>query len=95
MSNKISGVVGTVVSPSERSTGAGRDATAGRAARKADATDEVQLTGAAQELRASVSDRLAVDSQRVDAVKGAIERNEYRADPANIANRLLDIEEQI
>jgi negative regulator of flagellin synthesis FlgM len=98
MSNKITGISGQVVNPSERAAPQGREAKAGRPARTEKADDSVRLTSAAQELRAateSLAGVPAADPQRIAAVKSSIERGEYRPDPAKIAGQLLKMEDQI
>jgi flagellar biosynthesis anti-sigma factor FlgM len=58
----------------------------------------VRLTATAQELRAATEALAGVpasDPQRVAAVKTAIERGEYKPDPAKIASQLLKMEDQI
>lgn len=98
MSNKITGVTGQVVTPSERAPAQGREAQAARTTRAPDAEEAVRLTAAARELRAATEALASVpasDAQRVAEVKSAIERGDYRPDPAKIAGELLKMEDQI
>ncbi|MGB7903141.1 MAG: flagellar biosynthesis anti-sigma factor FlgM [Steroidobacteraceae bacterium] len=98
MTNKITGVAGPVIGPAERSTGPGRGTTEAREPRGSASGDSVRLTATAQELRAATEALAGVpasDPQRVAAVKTAIERGEYKPDPAKIASQLLKMEDQI
>jgi negative regulator of flagellin synthesis FlgM len=98
MTNKITGVAGPVIGPAERSTGPGRGTTEAREPRGSSSEDSVRLTATAQELRAATEALAGVpaaDPQRVAAVKTAIERGEYKPDPAKIASQLLKMEDQI
>jgi negative regulator of flagellin synthesis FlgM len=98
MTNKITGVAGPVIGPAERSTGPGRGTSEAREPRGSGSEDSVRLTATAQELRAATEALAGVpasDPQRVAAVKTAVERGEYKPDPAKIASQLLKMEDQI
>lgn len=98
MSNRITGVSGPVVNPGERAAPQGREARTGQPSRTEGTEDSLRLTTAAQEARAateSLADVPVADPARIAAVKSSIERGEYRPDPARIAARLLDMEDQI
>lgn len=98
MTNRINGVSGTVVTPSERAPGRGRETTAGGDARVPGLADGVQLTRSAHDVQAAAEAMAAApssDAGRVAAARLEIERGEYRADPARIADQLLKMEDQI
>ena len=69
-----------------RSTG-GNSATAGQ--------DKVSLTDMASRLK-SLEQKLTqvpeVDQSRVDRVRGALSRGEYRVDPDRVADKMMDFE---
>lgn len=60
--------------------------------------DRVELTEAVRRLAAlesSIRDLPVVDSQRVEALRRAIERGEYAIDPAQLSDRLLDLDDKL
>ena len=77
----------------------GGDATAGRAAGGAPATaDTVELTSSAkllERLDKTLAGLSAVDTQRIDAVRTAIENGEYRIDAERIAEAMLRFEREL
>lgn len=100
MSQKIEGTP----PPAVRSTGpvGGRVAAAGgdrsspvEASRPA---DSLRLTGEAASLQAlqrELAAAPAVDQARVAEVRQALESGSYRIDPAKIAERMLDLDQQL
>lgn len=60
--------------------------------------DQVKLTGQTQRLReleASLGTEPAFDSKRVEALREAIARGDYRVDPERVAKSLIDLETQL
>ncbi|AKC88006.1 flagellar biosynthesis anti-sigma factor FlgM [Pseudoxanthomonas suwonensis] len=60
--------------------------------------DSLRLTGEAASLQAlqrELAAAPAVDQARVAEVKQALESGSYRIDPAKIAERMLDLDEQL
>jgi negative regulator of flagellin synthesis FlgM len=62
------------------------------------ASDSVSLTGQATNLQAlqrDLSAAPAVDSSRVQAVKDALTNGSYKINPDAIANRMMDLDNQL
>ncbi|HHJ15231.1 MAG TPA: flagellar biosynthesis anti-sigma factor FlgM [Gammaproteobacteria bacterium] len=62
------------------------------------AADRVSLTGEARQLReleASLASHPVVDSQRVAAVRSAVEDGSFTIDPQRIADKLISLEEAL
>ena len=62
------------------------------------ATDTVSLTGQArrlQELETEIAAQPVVDSQRVNAVRNAIENGSFTVNPTRIAEKMLSLEQAI
>ena len=60
--------------------------------------DTVTLTEPAQQLRAvqlAAFDAPEVDTQKVEAVRGTVEDGSYRVNAQRIAEKLLDLEQQL
>lgn len=58
-------------------------------------TDTVSLTDTAanlQSLENTIAELPVVDSQRVEEIRSAISNGEYEVNPANIADKLLELE---
>ena len=61
-------------------------------------SDRVSLTGEARQLReleASLASQPVVDSQRVAAVRSAVEDGTFKIDPQRIADKLMSFEEAL
>ncbi|MFO1406028.1 MAG: flagellar biosynthesis anti-sigma factor FlgM [Steroidobacteraceae bacterium] len=98
MTNRINGVTGPTVTSAERSPAKGRESVARDGTSPRGAADGVSLTQAAQEVRAATASLASVpvvNQAKVEEVRLALERGEYRPDPAAIAGRLLDVEDQV
>lgn len=68
------------------------------AARPVEAVDSLRLTGEATNLQAlqrELSTAPAIDSGRVQAVREALENGSYRINPEAIAQRMLDMDQQL
>ena len=68
------------------------------AARPVEAADSLRLTGEATSLQAlqrQLSTAPAVDNARVQAVREALENGSYRINPEAIAQRMLDMDQQL
>ena len=68
------------------------------AARPVEAADSLRLTGEATNLQAmqrELSTAPAIDSGRVQAVREALENGSYRINPEAIAQRMLDMDQQL
>ncbi|MDO7710324.1 MAG: flagellar biosynthesis anti-sigma factor FlgM [Pseudomonadota bacterium] len=62
------------------------------------AVDTVSLTDTATQLRSlqqTLADAPAVDTDRVSALKAAIEEGSYNVDPAELANNMINFEQQL
>jgi len=60
--------------------------------------DTVSLTGQAQqlqELETQLASQPVVDSQRVDAVRSAVEDGSFAVDPNRIADKLISLEQAL
>lgn len=67
-------------------------------ARPVNAADSLKLTGEATSLQAierELSAAPAIDAQRVQAVREALQNGSYRIDPEAIASRMLDMDRQL
>ena len=67
-------------------------------ARPVEAVDSLRLTGEATSLQAlqrQLSTAQAVDNARVQAVREALENGSYRINPEAIAQRMLDMDQQL
>ncbi|GMQ89057.1 MAG: hypothetical protein BMS9Abin09_0503 [Gammaproteobacteria bacterium] len=61
-------------------------------------SDRVSLTGEArqlQDLEARLASEPVVDSQRVEAVRSAVENGTYTVNPERIAEKLMSLEEAL
>ncbi len=61
-------------------------------------SDRVSLTGEARQLReleATLASQPVVDSQRVAAVRNAIDDGTFKIDPQRIADKLMSLEEAL
>ena len=61
-------------------------------------TDRISLTGQArqlQELEARLASQPVVDSQRVEAVRSAVENGTFTINPHRIADKLMSLEEAL
>ena len=68
------------------------------ATRPVEAADSLRLTGEATNLQAlqrQLSSATAVDNARVQAVRDALENGSYRINPEAIAQRMLDMDQQL
>jgi len=66
--------------------------------RAVEATDSVRLTGEATSLQAmqrELSTAPAVDTQRVQQVREALENGTYRINPEAIAARMIELDQQL
>ncbi|MEQ4573713.1 MAG: flagellar biosynthesis anti-sigma factor FlgM [Gammaproteobacteria bacterium] len=100
MSQKIDGslpVSATVRSSSvSKVSSAGEDRSSPIAA--ASAGDSLRLTGEASHLQAvqrNLSQAPAIDANRVQAVKDALQSGSYKVNADTIASRLLDLDKQL
>lgn len=67
-------------------------------ARPVEAADSLRLTGEATNLQAlqrELSNAPAIDNARVQAVREALENGSYRINPEAIAQRMLDLDQQL
>jgi negative regulator of flagellin synthesis FlgM len=61
-------------------------------------SDKVSLTGDAsrlQELERQLASRPVVDSQHVDAVRGAVENGTFEVNPERIAEKMMSLEQAL
>lgn len=68
------------------------------AARPVEAVDSLRLTGEATNLQAmqrELSTAPAIDNARVQAVREALESGSYKINPEAIAQRMLDLDQQL
>ncbi|KAB7771852.1 flagellar biosynthesis anti-sigma factor FlgM [Xanthomonas maliensis] len=101
MSQKIEGNLPTAATlrtnaVSSKIASAGEDRTAPVAATPA--TDSVKLTGEAtnlQVLQRELSQAPAIDTARVQAVKESLQNGSYTINPDAIANRMIDMNQQL
>ena len=99
MVNKIDGVSGQrppVPNPSQNARAERNEAA--RSGDSGQATDQLSLTSSAQllkELNDAVAAAPEVDQSRVDAIKQAIADGTYDVDAGRIADKLLNLEDQL
>jgi negative regulator of flagellin synthesis FlgM len=73
----------------------GHSGDADRGLQQSTGKDEVELTGISTKLREIESNAAKgpqVDTQRVEAIRAAIDKGEYRIDSEHLASRLVDLE---
>jgi len=98
MSQKIDGGITSTPQVRPLATSAKTAAADGSAARPVEAADSVRLTGEATSLQAiqrGLSAAPAIDTARVQAVRDALQNGSYRINPDAIAQRMLDLDEQL
>jgi negative regulator of flagellin synthesis FlgM len=69
-----------------------------RSSPSASSTDRVSLTGEARqlkELESGLASRPVVDSQRVEAVRSAVESGTFKVNPERIAEKLISLEQAL
>lgn len=99
MSQKIEGTLPAIASL--RSSGVGTRVSAGEDrsnAVSATSADSLRLTGEASNLQAlqrDLSSAPAIDSDRVQAVKDALQNGSYKINPEAIAHRMMDLDAQL
>ena len=72
--------------------------TAGDAPPTGSSADKVSLTGQAQQLReleTQLASQPVVDTQRVEAVRSAVEDGSFTVDPQRIADKLISLEQAL
>ncbi|UYB50463.1 flagellar biosynthesis anti-sigma factor FlgM [Xanthomonas sp. AM6] len=103
MSQKIEGslpsqaALRTTSVSTKAASGASEDGQA-RAVDATAAADSLRLTGEAsglQTLQRELSTAPAVDSNRVESVRNALQNGSYKINPDVIANRMLDLDQQL
>lgn len=96
MSQKIDGSLPATASV--RSSVSGKVSSAGSPVTPASSSDSLSLTGEAthlQTLQRNLSQAPAIDGSRVQAVKDSLQSGSYKITPGTIANRLLDLDQQL
>ena len=84
--------------PVEKQGHSGTNAPSGESAPSPNATDRISLTGEArqlQELEAQLASQPVVDSQRVEAVRSAVENGTFTINPERIAEKMMSLEEAL
>lgn len=97
MADKISGLNNGLEVTQTRRTQAERVQRESESASQT-ANDEVKLTDTAvrlQKLEAQLSESSEVDQSRVDAVREKLQAGTYSMDPQRIADRLMEIEQEL
>ena len=99
MVNKIDGISGqrpAVPQPSQQAKSERADGE--RAQQPAQTSDQLSLTSSAQllkELNEAIAAAPEVDQSRVDAIKQAIADGSYQVDAGRIADKLLQLDDQL
>jgi negative regulator of flagellin synthesis FlgM len=94
--------VASLVTPSSGQSGSveqqdGKDNSSSESATTS-GSDKVSLTGDAsrlQELERELQSRPVVDSQRVDAVRSAVENGTFEVNPERIAEKMMSLEQAL
>ena len=94
--------VASLVTPSSGQSGSveqqdGKDKNSPESA-TASGSDKVSLTGDAsrlQELERQLQSKPVVDSQRVDAVRSAVENGTFEVNPERIAEKMMSLEQAL
>ena len=84
--------------PVEKQGHGNTNSPAGEAAAAPGQSDRISLTGQArqlQELEARLASQPVVDSQRVEAVRSAVENGTFTINPQRIADKLMSLEEAL
>ena len=98
MSQKIDGGIAASTPVRQVATPTRTAAAGNGAGRPVEAADSLRLTGEATNLQAlqrQLSSATAVDNARVQAVRDALENGSYRINPDAIAQRMLDMDNQL
>jgi negative regulator of flagellin synthesis FlgM len=84
--------------PVEKQGHSGTNSPSGESAATPATTDRISLTGEArqlQELEAQLASQPVVDSQRVEAVRSAVENGSFTINPQRIAEKMMSLEEAL
>ena len=84
--------------PVENQNGGKSDATSGGTNTGSSTTDSVNLTGEARQLQAleaRIASEPVVDTQRVQAVRTAVENGTFTINPERIADKMISLEQAI
>jgi len=84
--------------PVENQNNGNSGSTPGNTSSGISATDSVNLTGEARQLQAleaRIASEPVVDSQRVEAVRTAVDNGTFTIDPARIADKMISLEQAL
>ena len=93
--------IASLVTPSSGQSGSVENQQSGHdkaASENASGSDKVSLTGDAsrlQELERQLQSQPVVDSQRVDAVRSAVENGTFEVNPERIADKMMSLEQAL
>ena len=84
--------------PVEKEGHGNTNSPSGESAAKHSGSDRISLTGEArqlQELETRLASQPVVDSQRVEAVRSAVENGTFTVNPERIAEKMMSLEEAL